>query len=97
MPMTQAEILDRIIAKASEDGKFRARLVADPKATIQELTGTPIPDGIDVQVHEESATSFHLVLPPDGRLTEYEMTSMFGGNDPPPTNTITNSTLSPSP
>ena len=79
-----AKMQDRIIARASEDGEFRARLVADPKATIQELTGTPIPDGIEVHVHEESATSFHLVLPSGGRLSDAEMAHMVGRGDDPP-------------
>ena len=87
---------DRIIAKASEDGAFRARLVADPKGAIRELTGTPMPDGVEVQVHQESATSFHLVLPPAGRLAEEEMAQVHGGvgspnstTDPGPSNSIT--------
>ena len=79
--MTQEELHDRIITKASEDGEFRARLVADPRTTIHELTGTPIPEAFTVEVHEESATSFHLVLPPDSRLSEDEMAQVFGGID----------------
>ena len=80
MTMTQAEMQERIIVKASEDGEFRAKLVADPRATIHELTGATLPDEIDVQVHEESATSFHLVLPPDSMLTEEEMEQVFAGD-----------------
>ena len=34
-----------------------------------------------MQVHEESATSFHLVLPPDSQLSEEEMAQVFGGDD----------------
>jgi hypothetical protein len=79
MTMTQAEMHDTIVAKAGEDGEFRARLVADPRATIEEVTGAPVPDAFTVQVHEESATSFHLVLPPDSRMSEEEMSQVFGG------------------
>ncbi len=57
MTMTQAEMQDRIIAKAGEDDEFRTRLVADPKRAIEGLTGTTIPDAFTVQVHEESATT----------------------------------------
>ena len=80
MTMTQTELQDRIIERAVSDGEFRARLMADPRDAIQELTGEVIPDGVSVQVHEESATSFHLVLPPAGQLSESEMTQVFGGN-----------------
>ena len=79
MTMTQAELQDRIIAKAGADEEFRARLVADPKGAIQEVTGMPIPDAVTVQVHEESATSFHLVLPPDSQLSEADMAQVLGG------------------
>ena len=81
MAMTHAEIQDSIIERASEDGEFRARLLADPRAAIQELTGTPIPDGVEVHVHEETATSFHLVLPAEGQLSEAELTVMVGGDE----------------
>ena len=77
--MTQTEMQDLTIAKATEDGEFRARLLADPKAAIRELTGEAIPDGIEVQVHQETAASFHLVLPPSGRLMEEEMSQLVGG------------------
>ena len=78
MTMTQAEMQDKIVAKASEDGEFHTRLMADPKAAILELTGAALPDEITIQVHEESATLFHLVLPPDGQLSEAEMAQVFG-------------------
>ena len=81
MTMTQAEMQAKIIERAGEDGEFRAQLLADPRATIHELIGATLPDEIDVRVHEESATSFHLVLPPDSRLTEEEMSQVFGGDD----------------
>ena len=83
MTMTQAEMQEQIIAKAGEDGEFRARLLADPRAAIQEATGEPVPEAVTVQVHEETATSFHLVLPPDGRLSEAEMAHMFAGTSGP--------------
>ena len=80
--MKQEEIKSTVITKAAEDEEFRARLVADPKQVVQELTGVPLPDEITIQVHEESAASFHLVLPPDGQLTEEEMARVFAAGDP---------------
>ena len=82
MTITQVEIQDRLIRKALSDGEFRAWLVSDPKAPILELTGEVIPDAVTVQVHEESAMSFHIVLPADGRLMEAEMAQVSGGDDP---------------
>ena len=76
---TATELKDQILSKAAEDGEFRARLIADPKAAISAETGTPIPDGFDLVVHEDSATTAHLVLPSSGELSEAEMKSVAGG------------------
>ena len=76
---TATEIKDRILTKADEDGDFRAALIADPKAAIASEVGTAIPDGFDVAVHEDSATTFHLVLPPSPQLTEAELETVAGG------------------
>ena len=76
---TATELKDRILSRAAEDDNFRAHLIADPRATISAETGATIPDGFDVVVHEDSATTAHLVLPPSGQLSEAEMESVTGG------------------
>ena len=77
---TATELKNRILSKAEEDGDFRARLMADPKAAIVAETGTTVPDGFDVLVHEDSATTAHLVLPPASALTEAELAAVAGGD-----------------
>ena len=79
MTMTQAEMQETVLTRAGEDEEFRARLLADPREAIEEATGAPIPDVFTVEVHAESATTFHLVLPPTARLTEEEMAQVFAG------------------
>ena len=76
---TATELKDRILSRAAEDGNFRAHLIADPRATIAAETGHTIPDGFSVVVHEDSATTAHLVLPPAPKLTEAEMETIAGG------------------
>ena len=76
---TASELRTRILSKADEDGDFRARLIADPKAAIAAETGTTLPEGFSVMVHEDSATTAHLVLPPSPRLTEAELETVAGG------------------
>ncbi len=56
---TAPELKARILGKAEEDGEFRARLIADPKAAISSEIGAALPDGFDVAVHEDSATTAH--------------------------------------
>ena len=77
--MTQAEMQSKLIAKAQAEPEFRAQLVADPKAAIEGLIGLELPAAITIEVHEDSATSFHLVLPPSGKLTEDELATAFAG------------------
>ena len=76
---TATEMKDRILSKAAEDGAFRARLIADPKVAISGEIGADIPDGFDVVVHEDSATTAHLVLPPSPELTADELEMVAGG------------------
>ena len=79
--MTQAELQGKIISMAQADPGFRSQLVADPRAAIEGLSGTEIPAEITIDVHEESATSFHLVLPPSGELAEEELDAVFAGDN----------------
>ena len=76
---TATELKERILCKAAEDGEFRALLIADPKSAIAAETGQTIPDGFDVAVHEDSARTAHLVLPPSPALTEAELANVAGG------------------
>ena len=77
--MTQAEMQGKVIAKAQAEPEFRAQLVADPKAAIEGVIGAELPEAVNIEVHEDSATSFHLVLPPSGKLTEDELATVSGG------------------
>ena len=77
---TATEMKARVLSKADEDGDFRAALIADPKAAISAEIGQAIPDGFDVVVHEDNATTAHLVLPPAPELTEAEMEMVAGAN-----------------
>ena len=76
---TATEMKTQILSKAAEDDDFRARLIADPKAAIASETGQAIPDGFDIVIHEDGASTAHLVLPPSPRLTEAEMEKVAGG------------------
>ena len=76
---TATELKAQILTRAAEDGGFRARLIADPKAAISAETGAAIPEGFAVVVHEDSATTAHLVLPPSPKLMDAELEAVAGG------------------
>ena len=68
-------------SKAVEDEEFRSRLLADPRAVIEEELDLPVPDGIDIQVHEDTATTTHFVIPPSAKLAEEDMRAVAGGGN----------------
>ena len=69
----------KILGKASGDADFRARLLGDPKGTIEQELGVAIPASLSVEVHEESAMTAHLVLPPGSKLNEGDLRAVAGG------------------
>ncbi len=57
-----------LVSRAAEDSEFRERLLARPRETIEKELGASLAGDHEIQVHEESSTTTHLVLPPrDGR------------------------------
>ena len=76
---TVEEFHDYVRNKAVENEEFRARLLADPRTVMEEELDLSIPDGFTIEVHEENATTAHLVLPPSAALAEEDMRSVAGG------------------
>ena len=76
---TPKEMRAKIVGKATGDADFRARLVSDPKGAIGQELGVTIPASLSVEVHEESGTTAHLVLPPDSKLSEGNLQAVAGG------------------
>ncbi len=70
-----------IIAKAWEDKNFKARLLANPKAIVEEMSGESLPKEMQVSVFEESPKKVCVVLPknPDEELSEDELEQVAGG------------------
>ena len=77
---TEQEIKSHLLEKAVSDAAFRTRLVADPRATFEQEFDIAVPEGFNVHVHEETATSAHLVLPAaGGPLDSGELDVVAGG------------------
>lgn len=79
--MTVSEMKAYLVDKAGESEDFRARLVADPRSVISEEFGLSIPERFNLRVHEDSATTAHMVLPMTDRLTEEELAEIAAGVD----------------
>ena len=76
---TMSEMKAHIMARAAEDGEFRAKLLADPKSVISAELGVFIPEQFTIQVHEDGAAMAHVVLPLSDQLTEEDLAQVAGG------------------
>jgi len=70
-----------VILRSRAEPAFRQRLLADPKAALQETYGVEFPPEAEFQVLEEQAAKFYLVLPFAGseELTDEQLTAVAGG------------------
>ena len=49
--MSASEVRERLLAQAAESEEFRARLLADPRATLREDYGIALPENLKVFHH----------------------------------------------
>jgi hypothetical protein len=74
-----------LVQRSLEDDSFRQRLLDDPKGTIEQEVGSPLPEDVEVRVVEESADTIYLVLPSasavgeGGELSDQELEVVAGG------------------
>ena len=76
------ELQAQIIARALEDEGFRTGVIDNPKTAIAATFGVNLPAELDIQVHEDTATTTHLVLPATGKLDEAALQFTAGGRLP---------------
>ena len=83
----RAEIERMLVQRSLEDEEFRQRLLDDPKGTIEQEVGSPLPEDVQVRVVEESAETIYLVLPSasavgeGGEISDQELGEVAGGSD----------------
>ncbi len=80
--LTVKELQDLIAVQAMKDEGFRAEMLADANAAFEKYSGQPLPEGVSVQVHENSSNVTHFVLPPkieEGELSDDDLEKVAGG------------------
>ena len=80
MTKTHEEMLAELIGRAAQDEGFRAQLIAEPKVAIKDALGIDVPESVSVAVHEDTATTAHLVLPPSPQLGDTELAAVAAGH-----------------
>ena len=81
----RAEVERRLIERSLQDDAFRQRLLADPKAAVEEELGIQLPAEVQIRVVEETADTIYLVLPSasavgeGGSLSDRELDAVAGG------------------
>jgi hypothetical protein len=76
------ELQELIAVQAMKDDSFRAELIADATGTFEKYSGQALPEGVRVEVHENSSNVTHFVLPPkldEGELSDDDLEKVAGG------------------
>ena len=78
----QRNQLAALFAACWKDEALKARFMSDPKAVLAEY-GIDVPDGIDVNVVENTDNTVHITMPMApagaGELSDEELTNAAGG------------------
>jgi hypothetical protein len=60
---SRAEVERRLIDRSLQDEEFRQRLLAGPRAAIEQELGSRLAESVEVRVVEETKETIYLVLP----------------------------------
>jgi Nitrile hydratase, alpha chain len=81
----RAEVEWRLIKRSLEDEEFRQRLLADPRAVIEQELGSRLPESVEVRLVEETADTIYVWIPhasavgQGAELSEQELDAVAGG------------------
>ena len=78
----QNKQMGQLIAKCWADEAFKAKLLADPAATLK-AEGAELPEGVEIKAVENTDTVFHLVIPATPTdLSDQALDNVAGGTAP---------------
>lgn len=83
MSETRYELQEKIVSKALSDAAYKQELLANPKAAVEKELGITIPEGVAINIMQETGEQVFLVLPyiedAEGELSEDQLESVAGG------------------
>lgn len=74
----ELQLFAEVVARASSDDDFRAKLTADPRAVLTEA-GINVPEGKTINVVQNTANESYLVLPDPETAGDELLTRSSGG------------------
>jgi len=69
--------LETVIARALADESFKQELIDNPRAILEKELGPLLPEGIEIHVHEQTATQWHIELPMDAEQGDPQMQDLI--------------------
>ncbi len=80
------QALQAITARSAEDRAFRKQLLENPRAAMQKIMGTAIPEDLRIKFIEKDPDIDVLIVLPEclleeGELTEEDVAEVAGGTD----------------
>lgn len=83
MEMTRGEINDHLAKFAADNPQYKDALLKDPRNVIEQQFGINIPDNVDIEVVQDSASKVHIVLPhtveSGAELSDDDLEAVAGG------------------
>ncbi|MGD9890270.1 MAG: NHLP leader peptide family RiPP precursor [Dehalococcoidia bacterium] len=82
---TRRDVELQLIKRAWSDAAFAQQLQENPRQAVEQVLGVDLPEGIAVQVLQETPTTLYLVIPPQpdtlpaGELTDADLADVAGG------------------
>lgn len=77
---TRKDLEIHLISRALKDEAFKQDLLANPKAVVEKELGTKLPEGIEINILDETETTIYMVLPnnPYEGMSELELKNYLG-------------------
>jgi hypothetical protein len=82
---TRRDVELQLIKRAWTDDGFAQQLQENPRQAVESALGVQLPDGMSIQVLQETPTTLYLVVPPrpdtlpEGQLTDADLADVAGG------------------
>ena len=88
--------ISRFLREVGEDAGAAERMKDNPRRFLEEERGIFVPENIEVQVHEDTDDTVHVVLPPDPNLmlVDEALTEVAGGKTAASAGSVPMSTVS---